>query len=162
MNYPKYSVSDSIAGFSSLMHWGAILLAVVFGVAGLVCFFFSVIASIILIALASLLLIVQIISRARHMFKIRAVRPSGSSFYVFYRKTGQRFTPDDIRCICKKNFAYSDPWRPITIGYTGLEIQLVNVKEPVEHLYPSGLEDLRDKLFRYLKEYLSADVRYEE
>lgn len=162
MNYPKYGLSSAISGFTSLMHMGAIMLAILFGVIGVVCFFFSVFTATVLFSLAGLLLVLQIISRATHMSKIRAVMPSGSSFYVLNRKTGKRFAPDDIQCVRKKDFDYSDPWRPVTLGYPGLEIQLVNVKEPVEHLYPWGLTSLRDEMFRYLKERLSVNVRFEE
>jgi hypothetical protein len=162
MNYPKYNIIDAIGGFMNLMHWGAMMLAVLFGAIGLVCFFFSALASIVLFSLAGLLLVVQIISRARHMFTIRAVRRSGNSFVVLHRKTGQRFSPHDIRCVRKKDFPYSDPWRPITIGYPGLEIQVMNFEDTIEHLYPCGLEDLRDKMFTYLKEHLSANVQFEE
>jgi hypothetical protein len=162
MNYPKYGIGDAIAGFSTLMHWGAVMLAVVLGAAGIVCFFFSVIAAIILIALSGMFLIVQIISRMRHMSAIMAVRPQGSSFYVLDHKTGRRYLPNDVRGVSKKEFEYSDPWRPITVGYPGLKIELANVKEPVEHLYPWGLESLRDEMFLYLKEQLSADVTFED
>ncbi len=136
MNYPKYNISDAIVGFMNLMHWGTIMLAALFGVIGLACVFLSVLAAIVLFSLAGLLFVLQIISRVHHMFTIRAVRPSGNSFAVLHRKTGQRFSPDQIQCIRKKEFFYSDPWRPITLGYPGLEIQLANIKEATEHLYP--------------------------
>jgi len=162
MNYPKYNLGHAIVGFMNLMHSGAIMLAFLFGVIGLVCMFFSALASAILLSLAGLLLVVQIISRARHMFKIRAVRRSRSSFTLLHPKTRQRFSPDDIQSVRKKDFLHPDPWRPITLGYPGLEIQLANVEEAIEHLYPCGVEDLRDKMFTYLKEHLSADVQFEE
>ena len=162
MNYPKYKISDAIVGFMNLMHWGTILLALLFGVIGLMCVFFSVLAAIVLFSLAGLLFFVQIFSRVHHMFTIRAVRPSGNSFVVLNRKTGQRYSPEEIQCIRKKEFHYSDPWRPITLGYPGLEIQLANIEETIVHLYPCGLDNLRDKMFAYLKEHLSANLRFEE
>ena len=157
MNYPKYNIRYALEGFMNLMHWGAIMLVLLFGVIGLVCLFFSIPASLVLFSIAGLLLVVQITARAHHMFTIRSIRRSGRSFTVLQRKTGQRFSPADIRCVRKKEFLRPDPWRPITLGYPGLEILLSNVEETIPHLYPCGQEDLRDKMFIYLKVYLSAD-----
>jgi hypothetical protein len=162
MNHPKYNIIDFIVVFFNLMHWGAIILAALFGIIGLGCNFFSEPAAIVLFSIASFLFIVQIVSRAHHMFSIRTVRPSGNSFIILHRETGKRFSPDKIQCVRKKEFAYPDQWRPFTFGYPGLEIQLTNIEEPVAHLYPCGLEYLRDKMFTYLKLHLPANVQFEE
>lgn len=162
MNYPRYDILSAAAAFLNLMHWGAMMLAFLLGVIGLVCIFFNEPAAIVLFSIASFLVILQITTRARHMFKIGAIRPKGNSFVVLHRQTGKRFAPDKIQCVRKKKFSYPDQWRPITLGYPGLEIQLANIEEPAEHLYPTGLEDLRDKMFTYLKAHLPVTVQFED
>ena len=161
MKYPDYGISEAISGFTSLIHWGAIMLALLFTILGIICVFVSLLLALLLFSLAVLILLIQIISRMRHMLKIRTVRPSRNSFYVFDIKTGKKFLPEDIRRVRKKSFEYADPWRPITLGYPGLEIELANVDYTIEDLYPWGLESLRDMMFTYLKENLSASVRFE-
>lgn len=138
------------------------MLAFLLGVIGLVCIFFSEPAAIVLFSIASFLVILQITTRARHMSTIRAIKPKGNSFVVLHRQTGQRFAPDKIECVRKRDFAYPDPWRPCTFRYPGLEIQLTNIEEPIVDLFPSGLEYLRDKMFTYLKLHLPDNVQFEE
>jgi hypothetical protein len=45
-----------------------------------------------------------------------------------------------------------DAWRPLTIGYPDIEVHFSGLAEPVECVYPPGLDELRDRMFEFLSD----------
>jgi hypothetical protein len=147
---PTYSPAAYAAGCLNLVHSGAIVLAVLFLASGWWLAGRSTVASIILLSLAGLILCSQIISRLRHMRELDCLRNRRGKVEFWDDGVKRWVSEDRIERIVRKNFSYSDPWRPVTLGYPGIEVFLSGVPEPVEVLYPAGLEELRDSVFEYL------------
>ena len=148
---PTYTGADLISGILNMMHYGAVLLAVVFIVGGLLASR-SLLTSVALVAVGGIILLTQIWSRLRHIRGLRRLRDRNGRLEVYERTSGQWISAEAITNVRRKEFPYSDPWRPITVGYPGLAIQLASLDEPIEVLYAYGLEDLRDEVYDYLVE----------
>jgi hypothetical protein len=147
---PTYTVLDLLSGALNMMHFGAALLAIVFLLAGAVLLFVYPRASPALMALAAIILTVQVASRLRHIRQLRTVREQNGRLQVYVRSSGRWVTVDTLTEVRKKQFPYADPWRPITVGYPGIELRIPSLDDPAEVLFPYGLEHLRDEVYAYL------------
>jgi hypothetical protein len=147
---PTYTLDTYVAGALSLVHAGAVVLAALFIVGGFVARLFSSTGSIVLFSLALLILAVQVVSRVRHIRKLDRTRYVDGRVEFWSGGAEAWVSEDRARRIAKREFTCADQWRPISLGYPGIEVQLSGVEEPVEQLYPPGQEELRDRMFEYL------------
>ncbi len=95
----------------------------------------------------------QFTSRIMHVRKLAAFKFEDGELYV-YDKHGLRHSWRRITRIRRDSFLHCDPWRPITIGYPGIEIILAGQGEPIEHLCAYGMEEDRDEIFDLIQQYL--------
>ncbi len=135
----------------NLMHFGAVLLASGFILSGglLVGRYPFVAGS--LLVLGAILLLIQLVSRLRHIRDLRTLRERAGSLEVRVPSSSQWVPVVRITSAHKGDFPRPDPWRPITLGYPGIEIKVSSISEPIKQLYPCGLEDLRDQVYDYLQ-----------
>ncbi len=147
---PTYSVGDYLVGALNLVHYGAAFLAILFVVSGLLLLRFVRGVGVVLLALAALLLLVQLVSRVRHVRSLDRIRCVRGTVELWSDEAGAWVSEDRVERIASKRFLYADAWRPITLGYPGIEVELSGISEPVELLYPPGFEELRDRMFAYL------------
>lgn len=138
-------------GILNLVHFGAVVLAGFLIVLGFCAYFLGLkTTAAVLFVLPTAIGASQFVSRFRHIRRISRLRERGGCLEVFDQDT-QRWLPQTmIQGVARKDFPYPDPWRPITIGYPGLHIELRGKRRAVEHLFPPGLEEHRDAVFRLL------------
>ena len=133
-----------------MAHVGAVLLALVFLILGLgLLAWFSTVAKVFL-GLSLILITVQIVSRVRFIRTLRIIRHVQGEIEIFDRASNKWLPGSRVKRITKTEFSHSDPWRALTVGFPGIEVQLEGVIEPVALLYPYGLEDERDQMYLYL------------
>ena len=150
-SFPRYSLLTWIEAIVNMAHVGAVLLALVFLILGLsLLAWFSTVAKVFFV-LSLIVITVQIASRIRFIRKIRIVRHVEGEIEFFDRPSNKWLPGKRIIRIATKEFSHSDPWRPLTVGFPGIEIQLEGVTKPVELLYPYGLEVDRDEMYVYLR-----------
>ncbi len=92
----------------------------------------------------------QIISRIKCIKDMRAVRIKNVKLEIRSPHTSQWLSDPSVVSFSKRTFPYSDPWRPFTIGFPGIEIVLKNFEKPLKVLFPYGLETSRDEVFEVL------------
>jgi hypothetical protein len=152
--FPRYSLLSWIEAIVNMAHAGAVLLALVFLIVGLsLLAWFPTVAKVFLV-LSLILITVQIASRIRFIRKLRIIRHVQGEIKIFDRPSNKWLPGSRIKKITKREFSHSDPWRPLTVGFPGIEVQLEGVTEPVAVLYPYGLEDERDRMYVYLRNAL--------
>jgi hypothetical protein len=146
---PWYEI---VLGAIGLFHFGAVVLALLAIASSVVVLIFdkTTIAALLAFFGAGLFLI-QFISRIRHILAISCLRVRNGQLQVFDPAIKRWLPSTAITEISKKDYPYPDPWRPITIGYPGLELHLRDKTEAVEHLFAPGMEVLRDEVFDLLK-----------
>ena len=152
--FPRNTFISLLEGVLNLMHIGAVLLGLLLLLGGFVSLFFFKSVAVICILLSILIFVTQVYTRIAHILEIQSIRKKGNAILIYHHKAGRNFNASEILSIEKKDFAYADPWRPITLGYPGIEINLKNESVPAEHLYPYGSEELRDRMYLYLDRYL--------
>ncbi len=153
---PRYSLLTWIEAIVNMAHAGAASLALVFLILGLsLLAWFSTVAKVFLV-LSLILITVQIVSRIRFIRTLRIVRHVHGEIEFFDRPSNKWLPGSRIKRIAKKEFSHADPWRPLTVGFPGIEVQLEGVTKPVELLYPYGFEDERDKMYVYLRKSTAA------
>jgi len=152
--FPRYSLLTWIEAIVNMAHTGAVLLALVFLILGFsLLAWFSTVAKVFLV-LSLILITVQIVSRIRFIRTLRIIRHVQGKIEIFDRASNKWLPGSRIKRITKKEFLHADPWRPLTVGFSGIEVQLEGVIKPVALLYPYGLEDERDKMYLYLRKAL--------
>ena len=152
--FPRYSLLTWIEAIVNMAHAGTVLLALVFLILGLsLLAWFSTVAKVFLV-LSLFLITVQIVSRIRFIRTLRIIRHVQSEIEIFDRPSNKWLPGSRIKRITKKEFSHADPWRPLTVGFPGIEVQLEGVIKPVALRYPCGLEDERDKMYLYLRKAL--------
>lgn len=147
---PTYSVGDYLIGAVNLVHYGAAFLAILSAVTGILMLRFARVVGMALLGFAALLLLVQLISRVRHLRSLNRIRFARGALELWSDEADAWISEDDVERITSKRFPYADAWRPITLGYPGIEVKLSGISEPVEQLYPPGFEEMRDRMFAYL------------
>ena len=155
---PTYSVGDYLVGAINLVHYGAAFLAVLFVVTGLLMLRFARAVGLALLGLAALLLLVQLVSRVRHVRSLDRIRCVRGTVELWSDEASAWVSDHRVERIASKRFLYADAWRPITLGYPGIEVKLSGIREPVELLYPPGFEELRDRMFAYLSRRHPANI----
>lgn len=139
-----------------MTHVGAAFLALVFLILGLsLLAWFSTVAKVFLV-LSLILITVQIVSRIRFIRTLRNVRHVQGEILIFDRPSNTWFPGSRIKRLAKREFSRPDPWRPLTVGFPGIEVQIEGVIKPVELLYPYGLEEERDEMYVYLRKSTGA------
>jgi len=153
---PRYSLLTWIEAIVNMAHVGAAFLALVFLILGLgLHAWFPIVANVFLV-LSLILIIVQIVSRIRFIRTLRTIRHVQGEIEFFDRPSNKWLPGSRIKRIVKREFSHSDPWRPLTVGFPGIEVQLEGVIKPVELLYPYGLEVERDEMYVYLRKSTAA------
>ena len=153
---PRYSLLTWIEAIVNMAHAGAASLALVFLILGLsLLAWFSTVAKVFLV-LTLILITVQIVSRIRFIRTLRIVRHVQGEIEFFDRPSNKWLRGRRIKRIAKKEFSRADPWRPLTFGFPGIEVQLEGVTKPIELLYPYGLEVDRDEMYVYLRKSTAA------
>jgi uncharacterized membrane protein len=154
--FPRYSLLTWIEAIVNMAHPGAALLALVFLILGFgLLAWFSTVAKVFLV-LSLILITVQIVSRIRFIRTLRIIRHVQGQIEIFDRPSNKWLPGSRIKRIAKREFSHADPWRPLTVGFPGIEIQFEGVIKPVALLYPYGLEDERDKMYLYLRKSTPA------
>ncbi len=152
--FPRYSLLTWIEAIVNMAHVGAVLLALVFLILGLsLLAWFSTVAKVFL-GLSLILITVQIVSRFRFIRTLRIIRHVQGQIEIFDRPSNKWLPGSRIKRITQREFTHADPWRPLTVGFPGIEVQLEGVIKPVALRYPYGLEDERDKMYLYLRKAL--------
>jgi len=155
---PTYSVGDYLIGAVNLVHYGAAFLAILSAVTGVLMLRFARGVGVALLGFAALLLLVQLVSRVRHLRSLDRIRYVRGTVQFRSDEAGAWVSEDRVERIASKRFLYADAWRPITLGYPGIEVKLSGIREPVELLYPPGFEELRDRMFAYLSRRHPNDI----
>ncbi len=141
--FPRYSLLTWIEAIVNMAHTGAVLLALVFLILGLsLLAWFSTMAKVFLV-LSLILIAVQIVSRIRFIRTLRIVRQVQGEIEIFDRASNTWLPGSRINRTTKREFSHADPWRPLTVEFPGIEVQLEGVIKPVALRYPYGLEDER-------------------
>jgi hypothetical protein len=150
----KRALSPSALGIGvlNMVNHTALILALVFLALGWLIDYFYWIGGLIAV-LGRRVLKSQLVSRIKHVRKLSALKFEQGELTV-YDKDGLHHSWRLIAKIRKKEYLYCDPWRPITVGYPGIEISLDGQNEPVEHLCAYGMEEDRDELYELLQKYL--------
>jgi hypothetical protein len=156
--FPKYSFGTWAAAVLGMCHLPALAIAVVFLVTGLVTIGRFPWTSGVLLALSAWILGVQVVSRVRFIRGLSAIRPFEGGVEIFYAENRRWYPGSSLTSLAKKDFAYADPWRPITVGFPGIEIGLKGVSTPAEVLFPYGLEEHRDRVFAHLEKLFAGRV----
>jgi hypothetical protein len=153
---PWYEV---VLGAIGLFHFGAVFLALLAITSSVVVLVFdkTMIAAL-LAFLGTGILLIQFLSRIRHILDISYLRVRNGQLQVFDPATKRWLPSTAITEISKKDYPYPDPWRPITIGYPGLELHLRDRTEAIEHLFAPGMEVHRDEVFDLLKRQIVKDT----
>ncbi len=155
---PRYSLLTWIEAIANMVHAGAVVLALVFLILGLsLLAWFSTVAKVFRV-LSLILSTVQIVSRIRFIRTLRIIRQVQGKIEIFDRASNKWLPGSRIKRITKKEFLHADPWRPLTVGFSGIEVQLEGIIKPVALLYPYGLEDERDKMYLYLRKALPHEL----
>ncbi len=153
---PRYSLLTWILAIVNMTHVGAAFLALVFLILGFsLLAWFPIVAKVFLV-LSLILITVQIVSRIRFIRTLRIVRHVQGAIEIFDRPSNKWLPENRIKRIAKREFLHPDPWRPLTVGFPGIEVQFEGVIKPVELLYPYGLEDERDEMYVYLRKSTAA------
>ncbi len=139
-------------GVLNMVNHSAIVLALIFVLLGWVIDHYYWIGGLILIFGRSVIKN-QVISRIKHVKQLGAFKFEDGELFV-YDKHGLRFSSRLIVKIRKKDFLYCDPWRPITIGYPGIEIMLDGQEEAIEHLCAYGMDEDRNEVFDLVQSYM--------
>ncbi len=154
--FPRYSLLTWIEAIVNMAHVGAAFLALVFLILGFsLLAWFPIVAKVFLV-LSLILITVQIVSRIRFIRTLRIIRYVQGEIEIFDRASNQWLPGRRIKRITKREFSHADPWRPLTVGFPGIEVQLEGVIKPVALLYPYGLEDERDEMYLYLRKSTAA------
>ncbi len=154
--FPRYSLLTWILAIVNMAHAGAVLLALVFLILGFsLLAWFPIVAKVFLV-LSLILITVQIVSRIRFIRTLRTIRHVQGEIEIFDRASNQWLPGRRIKRIAKREFSHADPWRPLTVGFPGIEVRLEGVIKPVALLYPYGLEHERDEMYVYLRKSTAA------
>ncbi len=154
--FPRYSLLTWILAIVNMAHAGAVLLALVFLKLGFsLLAWFPIVAKVFLV-LSLILITVQIVSRIRFIRTLRTIRHVQGEIEIFDRASNQWLPGRRIKRIAKREFSHADPWRPLTVGFPGIEVRLEGVIKPVALLYPYGLEHERDEMYVYLRKSTAA------
>ncbi|MBI2360017.1 MAG: hypothetical protein HYV04_14170 [Deltaproteobacteria bacterium] len=149
-SFPKYSFGIWVAGVVNMSNQGVVFLALVCGILGLLLvYWFPRLGGLLLVG-SAFTLIVQVVSRVRYISKLQTIRPVPGGVEIFHWPSKRWLPGTLITTIAKEDFAYADPWRPITIGHPGIDITFQDVPEPAQVLFPYWLEWHRDQVFDYL------------
>jgi xanthosine utilization system XapX-like protein len=153
---PGYTVGACLTAALGLAHVGALVLAGLLVLSAILALilFASPAPGLALLGLATLILSVQLVSRVRHVRALNRIRCSNGQLGFWSDEARAWIPAARVESVCRKDYAYADPWRPVTLGYPGIEIRLAGLTRPVEQLYPAGTEELRDAMFRYLSRRL--------
>ena len=133
--YFDYTFSDRVAGFLSMMDMGTVALAFFLTLPGIPLLWYKFWVGIILLGIALVLAASQVASRLKHIRKIRALRMSNNNLEVRHPVSNAWLPAASIESFRKEDFSFVDPWRPITVGYPGIEIRLKGVSQPAEDLF---------------------------
>ncbi len=144
-------------GVLNMVNHSALVIALVFLLLGWVIDHYFWLGSLI-VFLSRQVLKSQLTSRISHVRKLAAFRIERGELCV-YDKHGSRDGWSQIARIRREDFLHCDPWRPITIGYPGIEIILEGHGEPIEHLCAYGMEEDRDEIFELVQLYLRKRAR---
>lgn len=155
-SFPKYSFGTCVIALLNMAHLPALVFGLLLLMVGLATVPKFSWLSKILLAIAAWIILAQVISRLWFIRSLYAIRPSQGGVEVFHAENRRWYPGSSVMSLAKKDFAYADPWRPITVGFPGIEIDLKGVSTPAEVLFPYGLEEHRDRVFDHL-ERLFAD-----
>lgn len=147
---PRLTLCSWIRALAALSHAGVMLLASIALLVGLILLFFSPYKAIYPIGFSLYMFCKQVYSRIVHVRFIRQIRQRSGILEIFDRESGRWVPATGITGMRKEFFLYADPWRPITLGYPGIELSLEGASSKAEILYPYGLDYERDRLFAYL------------
>jgi hypothetical protein len=139
-------------GVLNMVNHTALVLALVFLLLGWLIDYYFWIGSVV-VFVCQRVLKGQVTSRIEHVRELGAFKFEEGELVV-YDGDGIRHSWRSISRIRKDHFSYSDPWRPITIGYPGIEIHLEGRDEPIEHLCAYGMDEDRDEIFDLVQQYL--------
>lgn len=150
--FPNYSAGTWVTAVLNMVHLPGFVMGVLLLVLGLATFSKFPWVSKVMLPLSAWILLVQVISRVRFIRSLDAIRPFEGNVEIYHAENRRWYPGDSITSVAKKDFAYADPWRPITVGFPGIEIVLKGVSTPAEVLFPYGLDEHRDKVFDHLAE----------
>jgi hypothetical protein len=156
--FPKYSFGTWVAAVLNMSHLSALVVALVALVAGLATIRGFPWTSGVVLAFSALILGTQVVSRVRFIRGLSAIRPFEGGVEIFHTENRRWYPGSSVTSLAKKDFAYADPWRPITVGFPGIEIGLKGISTPAEVLFPYGLEEHRDKVFEHLEKLFTGRV----
>lgn len=150
--YFDYTFSDRVTGFLNMMDMGTLALAFFLTLPGIPLFWYKFWVGAVMLAIALVLVAGQVLTRLKHIREIRALRMSHHELEAKHPVSNNWLPATAIESFRKEYFPFPDPWRPITVGYPGIEIRLKGVSQPIEDLFAYGMDELRDRVFECLKE----------
>ncbi len=148
------TTGEKLAASLAMAHYGAKVSAGLMLLAALAAAFWSLRAAGLLAGLSAILFANQLVSRWHYISGLSSLRLGRRGLEVKDREGDQWVGSERVEGVEKTFFPYSDPWRPITVGFPGIRIELSGRDRPVEHLLPYGMEAQRDRAFDRLTELL--------
>lgn len=164
MSIPKniaYTPLELLTGIIRMAHVGALLIILLLSVFGGIMFFLSGPGwiSVACLLLAGILLMIQIVSRARYLAAVRSLRLSNGALEVRHPTSGRWVPASGATAFSSGFFLFADPWRPFTEGFPGIQITLADSDDPAYDLFGYGMAKKRDSVIGYLKEIKPEKVR---